>query len=177
MRPGAHGPATRPVLIPAGRPAPRAGNAEWLRDQSRVCDGPVPGPLGFCAHHYDTNFAALVLAGCDPHQAHREPETPRWIGTHHEQDPGTDIYQQDHERQEAARLADGPARMYAVPPRQPVTRAQENRARLVAALAGGPVPLLIGILALAGGTGLAALASEKRAAAEKAAAASTSADS
>ena len=22
-------------------------------------------PLGFCAHHYDTNFAALVLAGCD----------------------------------------------------------------------------------------------------------------
>jgi hypothetical protein len=29
-----------------------------------------------CAHHYDTNFAALVLAGCDPHQAHRGPETP-----------------------------------------------------------------------------------------------------
>ena len=23
------------------------------------------GPLGLCAHHYDTNFAALVLAGCD----------------------------------------------------------------------------------------------------------------
>jgi hypothetical protein len=23
------------------------------------------GPLGFCAHHYDPNFAALVLAGCD----------------------------------------------------------------------------------------------------------------
>jgi hypothetical protein len=21
------------------------------------------GPLGFCAHHYDTNFAALVLRG------------------------------------------------------------------------------------------------------------------
>jgi hypothetical protein len=50
--------------------------------------------------------------------------------------------------------------MYAVTPRQPVTRAQENRAQLVA-----------------GGTGLAALASEKRAADEKAAAASTSADS
>jgi hypothetical protein len=33
-------------------------------------------PLGFCAHHHDTNFAALVLAGCDPHQAHRGPETP-----------------------------------------------------------------------------------------------------
>jgi hypothetical protein len=23
------------------------------------------GPLGFCAHHYDTNFAALVVRGCD----------------------------------------------------------------------------------------------------------------
>ena len=33
-------------------------------------------PLGFCAHHYDTNFAALVLADCDPHQAHWGPETP-----------------------------------------------------------------------------------------------------
>jgi hypothetical protein len=58
-----------------------------------------------------------------------------------------------------------------------VTRAQKNRARLAAALAGGPGPLLIGVLAIAGGTGLAALASEKRAADEKAAAASTSADS
>jgi len=67
--------------------------------------------------------------------------------------------------------------MYAVTPGQPVTRAQKNRAQLVAALAGGPVPLLIGILAIAGGTGLAALAIEKRAADEKAAAASTSADS
>jgi len=67
--------------------------------------------------------------------------------------------------------------MYAVTPRQPVTRAQKNRAKLVAALACGPVPLLIGILAIAGGTGLAALASEKRVADEKAAAASTSADS
>ena len=58
-----------------------------------------------------------------------------------------------------------------------MTRAQKNRARLVAALAGGRVPPLIGILALAGGTGLAALATEKRAADEQAAAASTSADS
>ena len=23
------------------------------------------GPLGFGAYHYDTNFAALILAGCD----------------------------------------------------------------------------------------------------------------
>ncbi len=66
---------------------------------------------------------------------------------------------------------------YAVTPRQPMTRAQENRAKLVAALVGGPVLLLIGILAIAGGTGLAALANEKRVADEKAAAASKSADS
>jgi hypothetical protein len=58
-----------------------------------------------------------------------------------------------------------------------MTQAQQNRARLVAALAGGPVPLLIGILAIPGGTGLAALANEKRAADEQAAAASKSADS
>jgi len=58
-----------------------------------------------------------------------------------------------------------------------MTRAQENRAKLVAALVGGPVLLLIGILAIAGGTGLAALANEKRVADEKAAAASKSADS
>jgi hypothetical protein len=93
--------------------------------------------------------------------------------------PEPDIYQQDYERQEAARLAGAPMGqpgMYAVTPRQPVTRAQKNRAQL-AALADGSVPLLIGILALAGGTGLAALASEKRVADEKAAAASTSADS
>jgi hypothetical protein len=67
--------------------------------------------------------------------------------------------------------------MYAVTPRQPVTRAQKNRAKLVAAVIGGPVLLLIGILAIAGGTGLAALANEKRIADEQAAAASTSADS
>ena len=66
---------------------------------------------------------------------------------------------------------------YTVTPRQPMTRAQKNRAELFAALAGGPVLLLIGILAIAGGTGLAALATEKRAADEQAAAASTSADS
>ena len=23
------------------------------------------GPLGFCVHHYDTNFAALVVRGCE----------------------------------------------------------------------------------------------------------------
>jgi hypothetical protein len=23
------------------------------------------GPLGLCAHHYDTNFTALVVRGCD----------------------------------------------------------------------------------------------------------------
>jgi len=58
-----------------------------------------------------------------------------------------------------------------------MTRAQENRARLVAAVIGGPVLPLIGILAIAGGTGLAALANEKRVADEKAPAASTSAGS
>ena len=26
-------------------------------------------PLGFCAHHYDTSFAALVVRGCD-HASH-----------------------------------------------------------------------------------------------------------
>jgi hypothetical protein len=56
-------------------------------------------------------------------------------------------------------------------------RAQKNRAKLGAALAGSPVPPLTGILALAGGIGLAALANEKRAADEQAAAASKSADS
>ena len=58
-----------------------------------------------------------------------------------------------------------------------MTRAQKNRAKLVAAVIGGPVLPLIGILAIAGGTGLAALANEKRVADEQAAAASTSADS
>jgi hypothetical protein len=58
-----------------------------------------------------------------------------------------------------------------------MTRAQKNRARLVAALVGGPVLLLIGILAVAGGIGLAALTTEKRAADEQAAAASKSVDS
>ena len=36
---------------------------------------------------------------------------------------------------------------YAVTPRQPMTRAQKNGDKLFAALVGGPVPLLIGILA------------------------------
>ncbi len=66
---------------------------------------------------------------------------------------------------------------YAVTPRQPWTPYQRKQAKLVAAVIGGPVLLLIGILAIAGGIGLAALASEKRAADEKAPAASTSADS
>ena len=66
---------------------------------------------------------------------------------------------------------------YAVTLRQPMTRAQKNRAKLFAAVIGGPVLLLTGILAIAGGTGLAALANEKRVAAEQAAAASKSADS
>ena len=58
-----------------------------------------------------------------------------------------------------------------------MTRAQKNRAKLVAAVTGGRVLLLIGIVAIAGGTGLAALAHEKRVADEQAAAASTSAGS
>jgi hypothetical protein len=57
-----------------------------------------------------------------------------------------------------------------------MTRAQKNRAKLFAAVIGGPVLLLTGILAL-GGIGLAALANEKRVADEQAAAASKSADS
>ena len=58
-----------------------------------------------------------------------------------------------------------------------MTRAQKNRAKLVAAVIGGPVLLIIGILAIADGIGLAALANEKRVADEQAAAASKSADS
>jgi hypothetical protein len=64
-----------------------------------------------------------------------------------------------------------------VTPRQPWTTYQRKQAKLVAALVGGPVLLLIGILALADGIGLAALANEKRAADEQAATASKSADS
>jgi hypothetical protein len=58
-----------------------------------------------------------------------------------------------------------------------MARAQRNRAKLFAALVGGPVLLLIGILAIAGGIGLAALANEKRVVDEQAAAASKSTDS
>jgi hypothetical protein len=65
---------------------------------------------------------------------------------------------------------------YAVTPGQPMTPNQRKQAKLVAAVIGGPV-LLIGILAIAGGTGLAALANEKRVADEQAAAASKSAGS
>jgi hypothetical protein len=43
-------------------------------------------PLGFCAHHYDTNFAALVVRGCD-HARHIGDLKPPWIGTHHQQEP------------------------------------------------------------------------------------------
>ena len=46
----------------------------------------------------------------------------------------------------------------AVTPRQPWTPYQRKQAKLVAAVIGGPVLLLIGILAIAGGIGLAALA-------------------
>jgi hypothetical protein len=66
---------------------------------------------------------------------------------------------------------------YAVTPRQPMTPYQRKQAKLVAAVIGGPVLLFIGILAIAGGIGLAALANEKRVADEQAAAASKSADS
>jgi len=48
---------------------------------------------------------------------------------------------------------------YAVTPRQPWTPYQRKQAKLVAAVIGGPVLLLISILAIAGGTGLAAAAS------------------
>lgn len=65
---------------------------------------------------------------------------------------------------------------YAMTPRQPMTRAQRNRAKLFV-LVGGPVLLLVGILAIADDTGLASLANEKRAADEQAAAASASAGS
>ena len=62
-------------------------------------------------------------------------------------------------------------------PGQLMTPNKRKQAKLVAAVIGGPVLLLIGILAIAGGTGLAALANEKRVADEKAPAASTSAGS
>jgi hypothetical protein len=58
-----------------------------------------------------------------------------------------------------------------------MTRAQKNRAKLVVAVIGGPVLLIIGILAIADGIGLAALANEKLVADEQAAAAGKSADS
>ena len=94
--------------------------------------------------------------------------------------PEPGICQQEYERQEAARLAGVPLGQpgtYAVTPGQLMTPNQRKQAKLVAAVIGGPVLLLIGILAIADGTGLAALANEKRAANEQAAAASTSADS
>ena len=71
----------------------------------------------------------------------------------------------------------GQSSTYAVTPRQPRTPYQRRRAKLVATVVGGPVLLLIGILAIAGDIGLAALATEKRAANEQATAASKGADS
>jgi hypothetical protein len=61
---------------------------------------------------------------------------------------------------------------YAVTPRQPWTPYRRKQAKLVAAVIGGGI-----LFAVADGTGLAALAIEKRAADEQAAAASKSADS
>jgi hypothetical protein len=94
--------------------------------------------------------------------------------------PEPGICQQEYERQEAARLAGVPLGQpgtYAVTPGQLMTPYHRTQAKLVAAVIGGPVLLLIGILAIAGGIGLAALANEKRVADEQAAAASKSADS
>ena len=55
------------------------------------------GPLGFCAHHYDTNFAALVVRGCDHARRIGDLKPPRWIGTHHQQEPRSDP---DHQARE-----------------------------------------------------------------------------
>jgi hypothetical protein len=55
--------------------------------------------------------------------------------------PEPDIYQQEYERQEAARLAGVPMSQpgtYAVTPRQPWTLYQRKQAKLVAAVIGGP---------------------------------------
>jgi len=138
------------------------------------------GPVGLRTHHYDTNFAALVLAGCDrtKHIGNLKPPGGQEPIMSKTPEPG--IYQQEYERQEAARLAGVPLGQpgtYAVTPRPPRTPYQRKQAKLVAAVIGGPVLLLIGILAVVGGIGLAALANEKRVAYEQAAAASKSADS
>ena len=81
MRPGVHGPLTRPVLIPTSGPAPRAGNAKSLRDRSWVCEGPVP-----CGSPQDRELAAAGIAFCPrrvraaagpgPVQAQVKGETP-----------------------------------------------------------------------------------------------------
>src|ERR1700751_4537474 len=42
VRPGAHGPLARPVLIPASPPAPEVATAKPLHDRSWICNGPVP---------------------------------------------------------------------------------------------------------------------------------------
>jgi hypothetical protein len=60
------------------------------------------GPLGFCTHHYDTNFAALVLAGCDRTKHIGNLKTPGGQEPIMSKTPEPDIYQQEYERQEAA---------------------------------------------------------------------------
>ena len=55
---------------------------------------------------------------------------------------------------------------YAVTRGQPMTGGQKNRAKLVAAVIAAP-SVLVGILALVGSIGLAALANEKRVADER----------
>jgi len=55
--------------------------------------------------------------------------------------PEPEIYQQEYERQEAARLAEVPLGQpgtYAVTPRQPWTPCQRKQTKLVAAGIGGP---------------------------------------
>jgi hypothetical protein len=55
--------------------------------------------------------------------------------------PEPDIYQQEYERQQAARLAGVPMGQpgkYTVTPRQPWTPYQRKQAQLVAAVIGGP---------------------------------------
>ena len=66
------------------------------------------GPPGFCAHHYDTNFAPLIMAGCDrtKHIGNLKPPVDRNPIISKNPEPG--ICQQEYERQEAARLAECP---------------------------------------------------------------------
>jgi hypothetical protein len=54
-------------------------------------------PAGFCAHHYD-HLRRARRARLRPHQAHRGPETSRWIGSHHQQEPRSDPDHQARKR-------------------------------------------------------------------------------